>query len=117
MKNSKKREEILSVLKNGDLLTAQEISERLPNIDRATVYRNIHLFLELGIIREVNLKKGIASYELNKKEDHHQHFICLDCEKVIPIEFDDALISQIIPEGVRIEDYEINLKGKCKDCK
>lgn len=117
MKNSKKRNEILEIFNKGELLTANEICDRLPDVDRATIYRNIHLFLEQGLIREVNLKKGIASYELNVKGDHHQHFICLDCEKVIPVEIDESLIKTILPQGVSVEDYEINLKGKCNKCK
>lgn len=117
MKNSKKREEILSLFKSGGLFTANEICEKLPDIDRATIYRNIHLFLREGVIREVNLKKGISSYELNVEGDHHQHFICVDCDKVIPVDIDSSLIENIIPEGVKIEDFEINLKGRCQNCK
>lgn len=117
MKKSLKREQILNLFKSGNLFTANEICELLPEVDRATIYRNIHRFVESGVLREVNLKKGISSYELNIKGDYHQHFICTDCEKVIPVEIDNQIIEQIAPSGVKFEDFELNLKGKCTDCK
>ena len=115
MKNSKKRDQILKLFEKGELLTANEVCDKLNTIDRATIYRNINLFVELGILREVNVKKGISSYELNT--DHHQHFICTDCEKIIPVEVDDRVIKEFLPVGVEVSDFELNLKGKCTDCK
>lgn len=117
MKKSHKRDQILSILENGDLLTAHEISQKLPEIDRATVYRNIALFVKQGILREVNVKKGVSSYEINKEHDYHQHFICGNCEKVIPIDIDLEKIKKIIPLGLNVKNIELNLKGTCSDCK
>lgn len=117
MRNSKKRNKIISFFSKGDLLTAAEVSRRLKDVDRATVYRNLALLTSEGILREVNLKKGISSYEINKEGDHHQHFICDNCEKVIPVDVDINVISKIVPAGVELDDFELNLKGKCTDCK
>lgn len=112
--NSKKRNKILDLFSNGHLLTANEVEKFLPDIDRATVYRNLSKFVEEGVLREVNVKKGISSYELNT--DHHQHFICSNCDKIVPVEVDETLFKKILPEGVQLEDFELNLKGKCNDC-
>jgi len=116
MKKTHKRDKIMSILQNGDLLTAHEISKKLPEIDRATVYRNIALFVAQGILREVNVKKGVSSYEINKKHDYHQHFICGNCEKVIPIEINPEEVKKIIPVGLKIKDFELNVRGICQDC-
>lgn len=115
MKNSKKRNQILELFNKGYLLTANEVVEKFPEIDRATIYRNLSRFVELGILREVNVRKGISSYEINT--DHHQHFICSNCEKIVPVEVDVSILKKIIPAGVKLEDFELNLKGKCEDCK
>lgn len=116
MKKSHKRDQILSIFENGDLLTAHEITKKLPEIDRATIYRNIALFVKLGVLREVNVKKGVSSYEINKEHDHHQHFICGNCEKVIPIEINPDDIRKIIPMGLNVNNFELNLRGSCHDC-
>jgi len=117
MHNSKKREKILKLFSNGHLLTANQVVEKINDVDRATIYRNLSMFVELGILREVNVKKGVSSYELNKQGDHHQHFICNNCEKIVPINVDESLFKNFIPKGVKLEDFELNLKGKCEDCK
>ncbi|MFS8130444.1 MAG: Fur family transcriptional regulator [Candidatus Dojkabacteria bacterium] len=115
MKNSKKRNKILELFSKGYLLTASEVVEKVNNVDRATIYRNLTRFVEQGLLREVNVRKGISSYELNT--DHHQHFICSNCEKVVPVEVDASILKEIIPNGVKLEDFELNLRGKCEDCK
>lgn len=117
MRNSKKRNQLIEVFKNGDLLTANEVYEKVKGLDRATVYRNLSLLTSEGILREVNIKKGISSYELNKENDFHQHFICDNCEKVIPVDVNPTELKSILPVGVEFEEFELNLKGKCTDCK
>lgn len=116
-RHSKKRELILKAFENGDLLDANEVCNKVPQVDRATIYRNLAVFVEQKVLREVNIKKGVTHYELNKEDDHHQHFVCLDCDKVIAIDVDESLINSVIPKGVEIKDFELNLKGKCEECK
>ncbi len=117
MRNSKKRNQIIEVFKNGDLLTANEVCEKLKDLDRATVYRNLSLLTSEGVLREVNIKKGVSSYELNKENDFHQHFICNNCEKILPVDISIQDIKKILPKNVEFEEFELNLKGKCTDCK
>jgi len=116
MKHSLKREKIITIFQDGSLLTANEVSSKVNDIDRATVYRNLNLLLEEGILRKVNLRVGIASYELANNGDNHQHFICNNCEKIIPIEIDIAIIEKLKPAGSELKAYELNLKGKCQEC-
>jgi Fur family ferric uptake transcriptional regulator len=117
LRHSKKRDLILKVFETGDLLDANEVCKKLPQIDRATIYRNLNLFVEQGILREVHIKKGITHYEINKEGDHHQHFVCEDCQKVIPVEVNPNLIKSVIPAGAEMKDFELNLKGRCEECK
>lgn len=117
MKHSKKRDLILSLFKDRSLLTANQVSDKLPEIDRVTVYRNLTMLTTLGILREVTIRKGISSYELNTVGDTHQHLICESCEKVIPVDVDMNKFKDILPKDISFKDVEINLKGRCKDCK
>lgn len=116
-KNSKKRDQILEVFAKGDLLTANEVCEKLAKVDRATVYRNLTFFVEQGILREVHVRKGISSYELNHQGDTHQHLVCEDCEKVVPIDIKFEDLKKVLPKGVEFREFELNLKGKCEECK
>ena len=116
MKYTKKREQIIEIFKTGGLLTANEVCERLPKIDRATIYRNLDLLSKNGVLRKINIKEGVLSYELNKEGDHHQHFICTNCEKVIPIDVDVNLVNKKKFKQFKMDTLEVNFKGTCDKC-
>ncbi len=80
----------------GAHFTADELYERARAIDpktsRATLYRTIALLVEGGLLHEIDLGKGVASYDPNFIESpNHNHLICLDCSRVV--EFEDQHIS------------------------
>jgi len=72
--------------------TAEEliaISQRIePSVSRATVYRTLPLLVESGLLREIDLGKDHKTYDPNfVNRPHHNHLICVDCQKVV--EFED----------------------------
>ncbi len=61
--------------------TAEEISDELPSVGRATVYRTIKLFLEAGVICRLPLLEGAHLYLLCGV-GHHHHSVCVECGEV-----------------------------------
>ena len=94
MRRTPQREIIVSVAFAGDEhFTADELWERArakdPSTARATVYRTIAMLVEAGLLREVDLGQGQASYDPNFiGKPHHNHLVCIDCGRVI--EFEDS---------------------------
>lgn len=116
-RKSKKREKILEIFKKGGLMTANDVIERLPDIDQATIYRNINKFVEKGTLKEIKINRGISSYEYHSK-DEHQHFICNDCDKILHVDIDPSKLQNLVKSsGVEAQEFELNIRGKCKDCK
>jgi Fur family ferric uptake transcriptional regulator len=113
---SKKREKIMQLLQDGSLLTAKAICIRLPDIDRTTVYRALNALVEQGDLREIHLHKEYSQYELAHNGDTHQHFVCTNCEKILPINVDASVISKLLPKNFKAENFELNVKGTCNDC-
>lgn len=117
MKRPNHRDDIVSLFKKCHLLTAKEVHELLPNMDKATVYRNLAKLIDLNIIREVSLKKGIASYELNNID--HQHMICNKCEDIVVLDIDkieqniDAVAKR---SGFKVQNVSLTVKGLCPNC-
>jgi Fur family transcriptional regulator, peroxide stress response regulator len=68
--------------------SAQKIFERMqtyfPNISFATVYKNLKKFAELHLIREIEMKSGMARYDANM--DPHHHLINLDNAQIQDID-------------------------------
>lgn len=93
---------------------------RLRNIKvaRATVYSTIKLLLECKLIRKVRLGKGDIVYEHIYGHDHHDHIICLDCDKVIEIH-DDVIENRQIKIcekfGFSLENHVHTMYVKCKN--
>ena len=118
------RLKILEIFQTGDPrhLTAEDVFRILllehSDIGLATVYRVLTQFEQAGILTRSNFESGKAVYELNEG-DHHDHFICLVCNKVE--EFYDAEIErrqQLVTKnrGWVLQDHAMSLYGLCADC-
>jgi Fe2+ or Zn2+ uptake regulation protein len=120
-KITKQREAILTVLGEGShqLLTAQEIFERMlssgSGTNFSTVYRNLEVLLQEGIVRKVELDREAAYYELAHSGGHHHHLICKECGSIQTTNF--CPFEQLKDEdGFIPVDHSFEVYGYCKDC-
>ncbi len=129
-KMTPQRKEILQIFietEQGNHLSAEEVHELLRKKDfdfgLATVYRNVELLTELGILMKVNFDDGCVRYELNNgdaKTHRHHHLICLKCKKVI--EFKEDMLDEIedriaAKADFEIVNHEVKFFGYCSDCR
>jgi len=115
---------LLSIIQEAEKhLDAKELyrraSERDARISLATVYRNLHLFKEKGLINEAHLGQARCYYEM-KQLGEHQHLVCESCGEVI--EFKSSLVRKLVAEVQRKSDFTVNnieiyLEGYCNKCK
>lgn len=99
--------------------TIEELSERLPNIGRATVFRTIKLLQELDIVCRVPLEDGGVRYEQSRSGVHHHHLICSECGSVT--EFSDPSLDAAIEQnassaGFELDSHSAELYGRCASC-
>jgi Fur family ferric uptake transcriptional regulator len=123
IKYTNQRVEILNYVKNNTTHpTVDEVYEgvkrKLTRISKATVYQNLKLLSEKGIIHEVNVK-GVSRFEPNI--DPHHHIICKKCGKIIDFESKE-LTNYSLNIGKKLKDFDIdntntNFYGICKKCK
>ena len=88
-------------------------------ISQATIYRVLSEFEAHHIITKHNFNEDQSIYELVKPNEHHDHLICIKCNKVI--EFLDCKIERIQERiakenKFRIVNHHLNLFGICGDC-
>jgi Fur family ferric uptake transcriptional regulator len=93
--------------------------EKESRISLATIYRNLKLFKELGLIAESSLGDTHSHYEIKGKADHY-HLICLGCGRVV--EFDSPLIRKATADvqkeqGFDITSVQLKMEGYCSECK
>lgn len=122
MKYSKQRELIEEVVrKDNNHLTAEEIYSHLkganPSLSLGTVYRNLNLLCESGIINRVSIPNSSDRYDAIM--DNHQHVICSNCNKVFDINLPMTKdIEKYVNEKVdiRVNSVKIFVDGICSDC-
>ena len=93
------------------------VKKRIPAISLATVYKNIHLFIETGVLKEVSMHHGSLRVELNNHA--HHHMVCSQCKAITDIEERDLGIlpaPQRLPGGFQVERYAVDVIGVCATC-
>lgn len=88
------------------------------SISLATVYRNLRLFKELGLVDERHLGQVRCYYEIRRSAEHH-HLVCQGCGKVT--EFVSPLIRRLLDKverehGFKVTRAELYLEGCCQQC-
>lgn len=89
--------------------------QQVPGLGIATVYRNIKALLEEGELRLVNLPGENARFEL-AGHHHHHHFQCRMCDRVFDVHACPGDLATLAPQGFTVEDHDLTLYGRCKDC-
>ena len=93
------------------------VKKRIPAISLATVYKNIHLFVERGVLKELSMHHGSIRVELNGH--HHHHMVCSHCKAIADIEEKDLGVVPVMQEllgGFQVERYSIDVIGICAAC-
>ena len=96
----------------------QQARQKSPSISLSTVYRNLQLFKELGLIEEHQFDGTRRSYEITPQSKHY-HLVCLGCGRIFEFECPSVgrLRSKISREdGFKVTDAEVRLVGYCPEC-
>ena len=115
------RNEVLAIFnKYNSAIPLSIIEDELKSHNRITLYRTIKIFLEKGIIHEINLNGESSNYALCKEEcgDNHNHqhihFKCSICSQVTCVDIDR--FPKITLPNFKIGQLEIQATGLCKKC-
>ena len=54
---------------------------KLPEVGLATVYRTLKLLVDSGLADSLDFGCGVALYEHSYGHEHHDHLICIRCDK------------------------------------
>ena len=94
------------------------IRDEYPSISFDTVYRTLLTFSEIGIIEVVEGHGAPKRFDVNP--DHHHHFYCFGCGRIMDFhseEMDAVRIPPEIEKKFRVLNKRMILKGYCDKCK
>lgn len=120
---SEKREAIYNIIRNTKTHPSAEwvynkIKVQYPNISLGTVYRNMAMFAEQGLVKSVGTINGRERFDANTLP--HPHFICRECDAVIDLEYMpyDHEVDKYVEmnTGYSVKSHEMFFYGKCRKC-
>jgi len=97
-----------------------ELRRREPPVGRASVYRALEQLEQLGLVRRIEVGRGVAGYERVEPDgNHHHHAICRECGRMVP--FEDANLERAIGSlsarmAFKITEHDVVLRGTCDRC-
>lgn len=115
---------VLAVLEaeHGHITSADVIArvERIdPAIGRASVFRTLDLFTQLGIIRPTYIDTSLTPTYVMMQGGHHHHVICTACKRFFELE--DCGLEAISGKlertlGMQISGHLLEFYGVCAAC-
>ena len=95
----------------------EQVRQEVPAISLGTVYKNIHTFTAVGLLREVNVLHD--SLRLDANLEIHHHLVCVQCKTVIDVPEENVEPVQLrnpLPAGFRLERCSVEMLGVCANC-
>lgn len=119
---SKQREAILKVLRSTNSHPAadwvyEQVRKKLPRISLGTVYRNLRLLTQEGIIAELAFAGAPSRFDGNTQP--HSHFRCERCGRIFDVaepahkEINEKIAQKM---GFEVLNHQLDFSGLCKDC-
>ena len=122
-KHFRKRDAILSYLRSTDVhpsadMVYAQLKPEIPDLSLGTVYRNLSMFRQQGVIASVGTVSGVERFDGNTAP--HVHFVCTDCSAVI--DMPQMAVPKVMEEtaqmqiGGRVDTCSLTFTGQCRNC-
>ncbi len=123
LRMTNQREMILQELKKSkEHLTADELYERvkrkMPRISLATVYRNLEILSEVGLIGKLEVSGRQKRFDYDTED--HDHIYCVQCHRVDNLDMDREKLGVHTPgsiNGYKVTGFRLEFAGLCKECR
>ena len=118
------------IIRMDSAFSLADLETELETVDKSTIFRSLNLFLEKGMLHEIDDGSGSRKYcrctcamdnaEAEGSSSHHQHdshihFSCPECHRTFCIK--DIHIPHLpTPKGFEVHETSCVMKGLCPDC-
>ncbi|SQE66931.1 Peroxide stress regulator PerR, FUR family [Staphylococcus aureus] len=95
----------------------QALSPDFPNISVATIYNNLRVFKDIGIVKELTYGDSSSRFDFNTH--NHYHIICEQCGKIVDFQYPQ--LNEIERLAQHMTDFDVThnrmeIYGVCKEC-
>lgn len=94
---------------------AKRVSDRVPGISLSTVYKTLHEFASVGLIKELGLP-GAMRFDADSSD--HAHMVCDECGTVVDIPLTEEVSAALRDSAghVTVTGIDVILHGSCGRC-
>ncbi len=115
------RRYIFGLLVNTEPQSMRQLSLRAKSqVDRASVYRIVHIFEAAGVVQRVYIGWKYKVELTDIFSAHHHHLTCLGCQKLIALPEEQAIEGLIDSLAAKhhflINNHQLEVQGYCSDC-
>jgi Fur family transcriptional regulator, zinc uptake regulator len=101
-------------------LTPKDVYEHMNRVYSGlsfdTVYRNLRIMHELGILEQFVFEDGIKFRVHCQEHDHHHHLFCMGCERTVPLVYCPMDKLNGVPDTFQIVKHKFEVYGYCEEC-
>jgi|SRR5699024_7944452 len=93
------------------------LESKFPSMSVATVYNNLRILKELGLVKELTYGDDSSRFDSNIAD--HYHIICEECGKIVDFHYPTLDEIESLAEkvsGFEIRHHRMELYGKCDSC-
>lgn len=121
-KPTKNQSLIIDTIIDEKIVDANRLHKFLPNMDLATVYRNLKSLKEKKVIREIQNGEGKSFYEIDCERHNpiHPHYECRECKRIYclsPLNTPSVMDLMHYTDGFHVDMISLKFEGVCPQCR
>lgn len=107
--------------------TIPMIMQQSPGLVQSSLYRNLSVLQEAGLVTRVDVGEDRAFFELSElvTREHHHHLVCRECSTVVDIALSrraERAIERALGDaadgvGFELTEHRVDLVGVCASCR
>lgn len=111
----------------GGPATIPAILDAEPSLKQSSLYRNLAVLQQAGLVTRVDVGEDRAFFELSEQvtDDHHHHLVCRECRTVVDVALprqaeqalDRAFHAVAEHAGYELTEHRVDLVGVCLPCR
>lgn len=93
------------------------LADRFPNMSVATVYNNLKVFIDTGLVKEMTYGDGASRFDADLSE--HYHAICESCGKIVDFSYprlDEIEHAAKAKTNFKVKGHRMEVYGICGEC-
>lgn len=89
-----------------------------PSVGKGTVYRNLSILADEGLIRKIEIPNASDRYDFTLKEHYHVRCVRCGCIEDVELKYSSDIMNSVdVNHGFDLLGFDLLFRGVCGKCK